>query len=553
MASDPQTLLRLAQCYNCHPDGHWLLFRIGLELEALQILNPAVDISADSFLDQAKCYVCLTPGFWAELQTALTLKWAQAMSPTFSINPNDAGCLACLPAGELTLVDLGGLANHIQGALDTSADALLNLTRCYLCLPREQQLLVELGILKSIVNRLTPTVNTDPGPLLNDPVVRQIPPTITPAVRTLIILDGVSPRAPYPNFTWSPDPLPDATGGVAYSQAITAAGSTPPVTFVLSSGAFPPGITISGAGVISGTPTDIGLFHFTIQATDSNGIVDFHSWAFTVLLPADLEVSDWVARVIANGGSVSAPTNLAADIFMFRLKVTNPTLRAKIYRLNFFAGTGFNPVLPNQGAPTIPLIKDQGAVKDTWTGTAPAYTETGPTGGVDLAGGFNGRIDTALVPNLVYPSANTAHVAFYVCSLGPVAFNYVGMCATAGGSGLGIAMDNSGTWLSQLNDGAGTVEAGPAPIALLAGNRSAANACQIYRRGNQTNTSAVAAVALPDRDFTPFCLHGNVPAYSGFWFGRCAGYSIGLSMTGAEHLAFYNAWQEFQTALGRQV
>jgi len=34
---------------------------------------------------------------------------------------------------------------------------------------------------------------------------------------------------------------------------------------------------------------------------------------------------------------------------------------------------------------------------------------------------------------------------------------------------------------------------------------------------------------------------------------RMGGYSLGVSMTAAQALAYYNAMQAFQTALGRQV
>src|SRR5262245_58624713 len=72
-----------------------------------------------------------------------------------------------------------------------------------------------------------------------------------------------------PPITVNPETLPTGTVGTAYSQTLTATGSPGPFTFSFS-GALPPGLTLSQAGVISGTPTAAGSFSFTVQALDNN-------------------------------------------------------------------------------------------------------------------------------------------------------------------------------------------------------------------------------------------------------------------------------------------
>ncbi|HEY0660566.1 MAG TPA: putative Ig domain-containing protein [Lysobacter sp.] len=74
-----------------------------------------------------------------------------------------------------------------------------------------------------------------------------------------------------PTITIAPATLPDGVVGVAYSQTFTAAGGTGPYTFALPSGALPVGMSLSSAGVFSGTPTLAGAYTFTLVATDSNG------------------------------------------------------------------------------------------------------------------------------------------------------------------------------------------------------------------------------------------------------------------------------------------
>jgi uncharacterized protein YjdB len=61
--------------------------------------------------------------------------------------------------------------------------------------------------------------------------------------------------------------LPAATTGVAYSATLTATGGTPPYTWSIASGTLPAGLTLTAAGVISGTPTATGTSSFTVKVT----------------------------------------------------------------------------------------------------------------------------------------------------------------------------------------------------------------------------------------------------------------------------------------------
>lgn len=89
-----------------------------------------------------------------------------------------------------------------------------------------------------------------------------------------------------PTVLIDPTTLPAATGGVAYSQTITASGGNGTYTFSLSSGALPAGMSVNSAGVLSGTPTVAGTFNFTVLATDGNGFTGSRGYSLLVNAPS---------------------------------------------------------------------------------------------------------------------------------------------------------------------------------------------------------------------------------------------------------------------------
>jgi uncharacterized protein (TIGR03437 family) len=65
-------------------------------------------------------------------------------------------------------------------------------------------------------------------------------------------------------------PLPSGIVGTVYPQTTLAAtGGFAPYTFFISTGAIPAGLSLSPAGLLSGTPTAAGTFTFTVQVTDA--------------------------------------------------------------------------------------------------------------------------------------------------------------------------------------------------------------------------------------------------------------------------------------------
>ena len=79
----------------------------------------------------------------------------------------------------------------------------------------------------------------------------------------------VNPKPPLAIQTKS---LPDGIQGTAYSFTLQAVNGTTPYAWIVAQGStLPPGLSLApGTGVISGTPTTIGTFNFTVQVTDSS-------------------------------------------------------------------------------------------------------------------------------------------------------------------------------------------------------------------------------------------------------------------------------------------
>jgi len=73
-----------------------------------------------------------------------------------------------------------------------------------------------------------------------------------------------------PRLSISTTSLPTAVLGIPYNATVSATGGVPPYAFSDTVGSLPGGLTLSSAGVISGTPTSLGISNFTVQAVDSS-------------------------------------------------------------------------------------------------------------------------------------------------------------------------------------------------------------------------------------------------------------------------------------------
>jgi len=211
---------------------------------------------------------------------------------------------------------------------------------------------------------------------------------------------------PAPSITMASLPSPWAVNVAYPPTSLTATGGTGALTWSLAPGSapLPTGLTISAAGVISGTPTSTGTFNFTTRVTDVLG-----AWGdkpFSIIVTAALTIitpavtSPWTAGIpysqslAASGGltpytwtqiagalpggltltgNVISGTPTATGAFNFTVQVTDsttptPQTASKIFDLTI------NPA-PIITTASLPSPWTQGVVYPNTTLTA-----TGGTG-----------------------------------------------------------------------------------------------------------------------------------------------------------------------------
>jgi len=166
---------------------------------------------------------------------------------------------------------------------------------------------------------------------------------------------------PAPVISPAPASLPGATQGVLYSQIFSVTPGTGTAPFTWSTSTLPSWLTFNtGTATLSGTPTAIGSFPFSINVTDVNNVTTSTSYTLVVVQAlVSIAVTpaphtsytgdkvyvnyDWPGQgtVLYSGGSaLVAPdgTTFGADDDCISVNVTGATIV-----LTFLCGWNFNP------------------------------------------------------------------------------------------------------------------------------------------------------------------------------------------------------------------
>ncbi len=157
-------------------------------------------------------------------------------------------------------------------------------------------------------------------------------------------------------------PLPNAIYGVAYTPVqLTASGGTAPYTWAQTGGALPTGLSLSSAGIISGTPSSSGPNSITVQATDAASIAS---------IPVTLALS-----VLAN--PAAAPTFLPAPATYGAPQNVTPSSTTPGYSI-YYTTDGSTPAYPITGSTQLFTTPIAVGASETINAiaVAPGYTQS---------------------------------------------------------------------------------------------------------------------------------------------------------------------------------
>lgn len=314
---------------------------------------------------------------------------------------------------------------------------------------------------------------------------------------------NVTISAPASPITISPTSLPALTAGTAISQSLSSSGGLAPYTYGLESGTLPVGLSLSGGGVVSGTPTQRGSYSFSVRSTDattptgqfairgytgtvaaasltlvSNSGTAIQGVPFSQTLATtngvapftyQLETGSWPSGIsISTGGVISGTTSAAAGSYPVTLRVTDSsTGPGSNFQLHSFTLTVSPP--PSVSIAVSPAsVSEDGATNLTYTVTrsfnlAAPTTVNITTSGTAISGtDYTGGVATVVIP----AGATTATITINPTVDGTVEADETVTLTVAAGTGYTVGVPAAATG-TILNDDvpSATISVSPANVA----------------------------------------------------------------------------------------
>jgi hypothetical protein len=203
--------------------------------------------------------------------------------------------------------------------------------------------------------------------------------------------------------------LPSGRTTIGYgSQQLAATGGVTPYTWSVSAGSLPAGLSLSGGGVVSGTPTTAGTSNFTARVTDAGSQTDDQPLAITInansipditttSLPGGTVGVGYNQSVASTGGDVALLWSVAGGSLPAGLALANVNSQDAI-----ISGT------PTTEGTSNFTLKLQDVDADSDTQALSISISVPPPGSFTLSSPDNGTTGVATLPTLNWTDASGA-------------------------------------------------------------------------------------------------------------------------------------------------
>lgn len=263
------------------------------------------------------------------------------------------------------------------------------------------------------------------------------------------------------------------------------------------------------------------------------------------------EAAAWATRVTTNGGTVGSSTLAAVSKFCRDIDAAG--IRDKFYRLNLFCGD-------NLSAALVPLYRAESSTASVRGNTTDTnnnfvsgdFNNTGSSSGL-VGNGTSKYLDTGILANSL--TASNAHLGVGVRTVetGAASRTAIGTYDNSTKSfELGLRSNQPlNAFFTRFATATDRMGEATSAAGLAAGDILAAWPT-FYRNGAATGTAATTSSDYTSsHSFFVFALRNHTVGAANYASARMNWYSIGLTMTAAQALSFYNAIATFNSTLSR--
>jgi hypothetical protein len=351
-------------------------------------------------------------------------------------------------------------------------------------------------------------------------------------------------------------------GAQVLSQA-----SLSPALAAYTSDTFAVGTTpLANEQFLAGRIFELAVYNRVLSAAECRRVEQALAtkWGLT-LAPtvSNADAQDWVNRVYANGGTVSASTAAAVSAFCDAIDygVSGASIRDRFYRLNLFCG-GTSGTAVGLNSALVPLYRGQSLSGTQYGGTID--TNNGPFLPADYseASGLGPQATSSTSKYLDTGFAGTSfgatrHVGVFIPAPGYTASNahsYLGSSGAGGINHVGILIQDNG--ICAIDSSGGSYNSVSTTYLLTAGHyvgntpSGAFSLRRTWRNGVAIGNGGDSAATPAASTMYVFAENRNGTVARRTANGMY-GYHFGLDMTSTQAESLRSAFNTFATAIGR--